>query len=88
MYLLSDIIFSIKSETISSETSEPELITEEILLPIEVFFNVSFLKNSPVDNCYKLNFFSINFDWVPLPAPGGPKITIFIQLFPEFSFFN
>ena len=31
-------------------------------------------------NLKKVNFLTIKFDWVPLPAPGGPKIIKFITL--------
>ena len=58
--------------------NKPELIVDEILLPNSVFFEISFLKKSPVESWNKLNFFEINLDWVPLPAPGGPKIITFI----------
>ena len=73
-----EINFSIKSLTISSETKSPELIIAEIFDPSSVFFLIYSRKSSPVDNWNKLNLFDINFDWVPLPAPGGPNITKFI----------
>ena len=61
-----------------SETNSPEFIIDEISDPNYVLFLISSRKRSPVDNWYRLNLFAINFDWVPLPAPGGPKITMFI----------
>ena len=42
---------------------------------------ISFLKRSPVDTWNKLCLFTIKSDWVPFPAPGGPKIIIFIFIY-------
>ena len=42
--------FSIKLPTISSETSSPELMIEEISDPNFVLFLISLRKRSPVDN--------------------------------------
>ena len=89
LYLLLETNFSIRLSTISSETSPPELIMYDILVPNSDLFLISFLKRSPVDNWYKLYLFTMNLDCVPLPAPGGPKITIFIYfLLTKFCFFN
>ena len=53
------IIFSFNLLAISSETKDPEFTIEAIFEPNSVLFLISFLKNSPVDNGNKLNFFTI-----------------------------
>ena len=64
----------------SSETSFPEFINTSISeASLEPLFN-SFLNKSPVESWKKLKLLIKKEDWVPLPAPGGPKITIFITL--------
>ena len=70
---------SILSDTIlfniSSDTKSPLSIVFFKFSEIESFLRSFFLKISPVERWGICKWFAVNNDWVPLPAPGGPKKT-------------
>ena len=53
--MLPDLVtFSIKSETISSETKDPELITGEILTPSRIFLKMILIVSSQLTKVIKI----------------------------------
>ena len=51
-----------------------------------VLLLISSLNMSPVDTWKLFNLSTKILDWVPLPAPGGPKIIIFTSYLPNLVF--
>src|SRR5208282_2404308 len=59
--------------TRSSGTSSPLSMIGRTFLPSSVPWLTASRNMSPVDRCGTPQLCATRFDWVPLPAPGGPR---------------
>src|SRR3989339_1232857 len=75
-------LFRIIGTVIASGTSSPLSIKLLAILPSSVLFLMLSLKMAPVSICGIPYLFCTTAPWVPLPLPFGPKIRMFICVFP------